>query len=120
MKKGSAVRAIAKGVGAAGVVGVAIVAPNAVQAIEELSKMYRKKTNRAYADYLRRTGYFETVRHNDKFVIRLSARGRRKMTLVPFEDFAFPQEQSWRGTWHILMFDIPETHRTVRQHIARR
>ena len=120
MRKGSAVRAIAKGVGAAGMVGIAIAAPNAIQAIEELSKLYRKKTNRTYADYLRRTGYFEAIPHDGKFVIRLSEKGRREVKTAPFEDFEFPTENSWRGTWHILMFDIPESHRTVRQYVAKR
>lgn len=120
MRTKSLVGAIVKGVGVVGMVGVVVVAPNAAQAFDMLARSYRKKSTKAYADYLRRSGYFEVRQKGDKFAIHLSEKGKKALAVTPFEEYEFSAPPKWDGRWHVLMFDIPETHRHVRKHIARR
>lgn len=118
--RGSAIRTLGKVVGAAGLFGVAIIAPNAIQAFEKLSRMHKGKQSRSYADYLKRSGYFEARQEGDRFVIRLSDKGRDAFTETLFADFEFPVDQVWQEKWHILMFDIPESHRNIRKYVSGR
>lgn len=119
MSRGT-IGAIGRVVGAAGLIGVIIVAPNATQAFEKLAKTHRHKQTRGYVDYLRRSGYFEARKHGDRFVIRLSEKGREVFSATSFDEIELDASQEWRGKWNILMFDIPESHRKIRQYIARR
>jgi virulence-associated protein VapD len=119
MKKSSAVYSIIKTIGIAGMVGTVVVAPNSAQVFSVLSKQGRNKSSKSYADYLRRSGYFEIENtSNNEFVIRLSASGKKAYSDINFEDY-ITSTGSWDGKWHLLMFDIPETHRVTRQYISR-
>jgi CRISPR-associated endonuclease Cas2 len=116
----SAVKSIANAVGIAGALGLVLVAPNALQAFSLLAKQQGKKPSRSYADYLQRTGYFEAQQQNDRFVIRLTEKGQRAAVENAFENYSLTTKTTWDGNWHLIMFDIPETHRAARQNISRR
>lgn len=119
MKK-STIKRLGKTVGVAGLIGVTVVAPNAIQAFEKLSRMCEGKQSRSYADYLKRSGYFDARQEGDRFVIRLTEKGRSAFAGTAFADFEFSDHQAWQGKWHLLMFDIPESHRSIRKYISRR
>jgi CRISPR-associated endonuclease Cas2 len=114
MKTIGVVRNIAKGVQIAGFVGVVIVAPNATVALDKLAKMHHKNPKKGYPDYLKRSGYFELERKEDKFAVRLTEKGKKILEYSDFEDYEFSTNKKWDGNWYLLMFDIPETNRKTR------
>lgn len=111
------VKGIAKGVGLTGAVGLVIIAPNATVALDKLAKMFGKETKKGYPDYLKRSGYFKYEQKGDKFVIRLTEKGKHLIEYSDFEEFEFDEPKKWDGKWHLLMFDIPETNRKSRNTI---
>lgn len=118
MKSKAAIKLITKGVGIAGIAGIIIVAPNATVAFESLAKMFSKKTQKSYPDYLKRCGYFKAEKQNDAYVIRLTQKGISKFNNIELEDYSFNAKKTWNGKWQLLMFDIPESHRNIRRAIV--
>lgn len=118
INKKSLIFSIIKAVGIVGMVGVVVVAPNAAQAFELLLGDNKKKNKRTYAEYLRRSGYFKIEKKgNKKFVISLSEKGGQAYKEVDFATF-ITTPKKWDQKWHILMYDIPDSHRRVRLYIA--
>jgi CRISPR-associated endonuclease Cas2 len=119
MKTVTVIKQIAKGVGLAGALGLIVIAPNAAVAFDKLVKKYNQKTKKGYNEYLKRSGYFTFEQDEDKFVIRLSEKGAGLFAESQLSDYQLSAGK-WDGSWYLLMFDIPETHRNVRINIVRK
>lgn len=109
---------------AAGTVGVAVVAPNAIQAIEKplekfISKTRERKELRRVSKYLKRRGLVNIIENdNETFTITLSDAGLSRSKQVRFDRLEV-STGNWDERWRIIMFDIPEQHKTTRDYISR-
>lgn len=75
--------------------------------------MYRTDAHRS-AFYqsikqLREQGFIETHKHGKKIMLRLTDKGRQEAILKKLLE-----DDGWDNKWRIVIFDIPETHRRVR------
>lgn len=69
-----------------------------------------KKTNLSQAlRRLRLKGYLDTGRSQNQILYKLTNLGRQE-----WEIRKLLNEEKWDGKWRIVVFDIPETHRKVR------
>lgn len=50
-----------------------------------------------------------------KFVIELTENGKRKIQEIQFKDLTIQKVAKWDGLWRIVIFDIPEKIKWVRQ-----
>ncbi len=106
---------------ATGLIGVVITAPNSLQALDLLVKKLdkTKKRGKRFNEYARRSGYFEVEScGKDRYAIKLSSKGQKAAQNVLFDDFTLTKAQKWDGSWHILMFDIGEKHKYLRDMLS--
>ncbi|HPD99070.1 hypothetical protein KC871_01765 [Candidatus Saccharibacteria bacterium] len=108
-------RAFVKTAGAAGAAGIIVVAPNATQAITLVAKKLNKKQPKRFSEQVKNSGYFSVQKIDDnRYAITLTPKGQSINTKVLFEDYKIPINGAWDNKWHLLMFDIPEQYRLVR------
>lgn len=108
---------------AVGLVGTAVVAPNALQAIDFVVRQVDKQNKRGkrFSEYAQRSGYFEIERlSEDRYCVRLSKKGVKAAQDVLFQEYELPKKQKWDGHWHMLMFDIAEKHKYLRDALSNR
>jgi DNA-binding transcriptional regulator PaaX len=110
-----------KVVGFAGVLGAAVVAPNSLQAIDWFLKKYEKnKIKRSrLARYIKSQNLLEFSKSGDSLIVTLTEKGTTRFTKSIVWDYEI-MDKTWSGSWYILMFDIPEKHKTYRDMLTRK
>jgi len=105
-------------VGVAGMLGVAVVAPNVLGAMGKLglipSGRQKEIINRA-RDRLLKQGM---LRREDGF-LRLTPRGQDKLHLLQARESAMTRPRRWDKRWRVLIFDIPEYRKNLRDRVRR-
>lgn len=99
----------------AGTAGIVVVAPNAVQALEQpLKKILGKRKSldsRKIAYYAKRQELVKVVENSDgSFCVSLSEKGLKRGVAASFETMSIPRQRSWDKRWRIVLYDIPEQH----------
>lgn len=59
---------------------------------------------------LRKKGFIETSKNEGKMILKLTDRGREEAIIKKLLN-----RKNWDGKWRIVIFDIPEKHRKLRQ-----
>ncbi len=105
------VKIILKTIAAAGVLSIAILAPNALQALEIFNDNRRKKYNREY--YLRNSilklkeqGFIEFQKKNEKTFVRLTKRGEERLLKYRLQEAIIKKPEKWDKKWRVIIFDI--------------
>ncbi|MEK9153876.1 MAG: hypothetical protein AAB798_00225 [Patescibacteria group bacterium] len=105
-------------IGIAGVLGIAMVAPNALGAMAKLGiipgRRQKEIINRArdrlvHQGLLRREGRF----------LRLTQKGEATLRLLEARNFKMARPKRWDRKWRVLIFDIPEYRKGLRDKIRR-
>lgn len=68
---------------------------------EKLKELHRKKEIRIY-----KTG--------DKFIVRITKKGKRKFLKYKLDDLKIQRPQSWDGKWRIVAYDVPKERKLAR------
>jgi phenylacetic acid degradation operon negative regulatory protein len=58
---------------------------------------------------LREKGYLETPKDGRKILLKLTDKGKQELILKKLLE-----DKNWDGKWRIVIFDIPEKHRKIR------
>jgi len=102
----------------AGVLGVAVVAPNVLSAMVKLGivplKRQREFVNASRARLVRQ-GLLVYEGRN----IKLTSAGERALRALQLEEYALKKPRRWDGKWRVLIFDIPEYRKGLRDKIRR-
>lgn len=105
-------------IGIAGVLGVAVVAPNVLGAMGKLglipNRRQKEIVNRA-RDRLLRQGL---LKRGDGF-LRLTPKGEGALRMLEVRNFNAGRPKRWDGKWRVLIFDIPEYRKGLRDKIRR-
>lgn len=105
-------------VGVAGFLGVAFVAPNVLGAMGKLGMLpsgrQREIINRA-RDRLVRQGL---LKREDGF-LRLTPKGKTALRHLEVREFKIVPPWRWDGKWRVLIFDIPEYRKALRDKVRR-
>ena len=110
-------KAILASVAVAGVLSIAVVAPNAVQLLRSFgfnpknSSLFTSRTNRARRRLIEK-GLLE-YKNNNRFV-QLTSRGERQLRLWGLAGYKVKTPKRWDKKFRILSFDIKEKRRGVR------
>ena len=103
----------------AGVLSVALVAPNAVRLFAPIEKRKRKGDPKYAANRaLRRlvdAGYITFEETGALEQARLTKRGQDFLALAEQRRFRLKKPRKWDGQWRIVIFDIPETRKALRE-----
>lgn len=108
---------ILRTVAAVGLISVAVLAPNALQALDVLGS----RKNKRQKEYLTRSAE-KLIRHGfleetDENTLRLTKKGEVKLHVLELKDFEFKKPRRWDGKWRILVFDINEHKKSLRDKI---
>jgi len=50
----------------------------------------------------------------DMYKVSVTGKGKRKILKNHYKDLGIPRKKEWDGLWRIVVFDIPEKHRRLR------
>ena len=109
---------ILKTIAAAGVLSVALVAPNAFKSMAKLGLLpgqRQKEFIKAARERLVRKGL---LTWEGRF-LKLTAKGRVLLQRLELTDYKIKKPKRWDGKWRVLIFDIPETRKTQREKVRR-
>ena len=113
---------VLKTIATAGFVSMAILAPNAIQALN-IFKGSKKYKPRYYLNSaicrLKSQGLIEFLNRNGKNFIRLTGKGRKRLEKYQFQDAVIEKPKRWDGKWRIVIFDIKEEKKAVRDLLRR-
>jgi len=116
--RGEIVNTVLAVIGTAGVVSIALVAPGALRALT-LSKSFRKGYNlNAYLDrttkrLVERGLITIHQRRGDRYA-KLTTKGRALLSRYQLHDYRPLKQKRWDGFWHVIVFDIPERKKFLR------
>lgn len=111
-------KVVLKIIGAAGFVSMAVMAPNALQALDMFTG--RKKKYRAY--YIKNTiyrlkdrGIVEFKKRGGKTFLRLTEKGQRELLKYQLREKVIEKPKRWDKKWRVVIFDIKEQLRNLRK-----
>lgn len=99
--------------GAAGMLTLAAVAPNALGLLQYIPRhkhrprREREQTLVRTVYYLKNRGYITLEPADDDFKMKITQKGRRKTIRLNFEQLRIPLPSRWDGKWWITIADVP-------------
>ncbi|OGL36692.1 hypothetical protein A3A68_02550 [Candidatus Saccharibacteria bacterium RIFCSPLOWO2_01_FULL_48_13] len=97
-------------IGAAGIIGVAVVAPNALQGLDVLMGK-KKKTNRSQNQRvlyeLKRQKLVSVDHQEGGYRFKLTKNGAKRLAQLELDNINIPSPKKWDKKWRIISFDIP-------------
>lgn len=114
--------AVLRTIGVAGLLSVALLAPNALKVIEQFSgkksKQHKYRISSA-REHLYERGlivYEDTAKGR---MVRLTEKGSKVLDSIVFAGTPLPRPKRWDGKWRLIIFDIKEERRGTRAKIRR-
>lgn len=106
-------------VATAGIISMAVLAPNAVQCLEMFwGKDKRKYSSKYYVKNtitkLKERGLIKFQNEDGKTFVRLTEKGSQRLLKYQLREFKIKKPKKWDGKWRIIVFDIKETKKKIR------
>jgi len=103
-------------VATAGLLSVAVLAPNAIQALRQLGLVKSRRQIEIINNSRKRLVASGFLRYENKF-LRLTQKGEARLRQLELADFKLKRPKRWDGKWRVLIFDIKEKRRYLRDKI---
>ncbi len=107
----------------AGAVYIAASSPyfalNLTKNIARLRKLKRKKATYTF-NYLKKRGLIEIKREGRDVVISLTDEGKKRASKYQIDDLEIEKPKKWDKKWRVVIFDIPNTSRLIRDIFRRK
>ncbi len=113
---------ILKTIAVAGVISVAILAPNALQALDMFYGNRKKRYNVKYyvktsISKLKNQGFIKFEEENGKTFVRLTEKGNRKLQKYQLGELVLEKLKKWDRKWRMIIFDIHEHRKKTRNEL---
>lgn len=107
-----------------GMVGIALVAPKMTRVLKELDRPAKNRTHlyRRISQAVMRLEQAGLVTVSGEFghrKVALTEKGREMLEELEFSGYSVPEATFWDGKWRVLIFDINEKRRVVRDRLRR-
>lgn len=109
---------------ATGVISIALIAPKMTRLLKELDRpaknraqLYRRITQGIKR--LEQDGLVTVSGEYAKRRVKITEKGREMMKKIEFGEYVIPEPAFWDGKWRVLIFDITERRRRVRDQLRR-
>lgn len=119
-RKGEIQHALLAAVGIAGILLVAMAAPNTLQILGKFSgseRRFKDQTKTALSKLASR-GYVTFIEKGGKRYARITESGKRALILEQMK-FSGGERRRWDKRWRVVMFDISEKRRATRDSLRR-
>jgi phenylacetic acid degradation operon negative regulatory protein len=109
-----------------GIVTVGVVAPNMFGAIGRIGSrrgFFRRREFLRTKDYLCKRGYIKLLptKHEGEYTLRLTDKGKERVFADQMKRGILQHDRKqWDGSWRLVVFDIPEKHKSEREALHRR
>ena len=103
-------------VATAGLLGVALLAPNVIGAMSKLGLLPAKRQKefiKAARERLVEQGLLEWQGN----FLKVTHKGRALLARLERNEFTLKKPKRWDGKWRVLIFDIPETKKVLREKV---
>jgi DNA-binding transcriptional regulator PaaX len=106
----------------AGVMGVAVIAPNTLSLIKHFDRAAVRRKH-LYANInqalfrLHAAGLVELSGDRGRRKARLTAAGEKAVEAVYTHEYAIPEPAFWDGKWRLIIFDVREGRRRIRNRL---
>ena len=119
--KGEIALKILVGIGFAGLFVASAAMPNIWQIFPRdlFRKKYPKRSLDQSVTKLKRRGLIQFVQGSRGWRLELTPRGQGELTAYEFGQKILQSPKKWNGEWHLLVFDILEKKRHIREKIRR-
>jgi DNA-binding transcriptional regulator PaaX len=108
-------------IAAAGIISVAVLAPNALQAFGMISKAMERKRKYEIKSSLSKLvdrNFIKFVKNkNGNTVARLTEKGEKILRLAEINEYKIKRPKNWDGKWRVIIFDIKEERKSTRNKI---
>lgn len=113
LKRGTTARVILGCLAVAGLVTMAVLAPNAIQALSIFGfgkkKYHLKSYLQSTVGRLHKKGLIEFVQDGENRYIRLTQKGEVALSCHEARNYSMDNKpRKWDGKWRLVIFDIPE------------
>ena len=113
-------RALLSSLAVAGLLGIALIAPNVLGALKKLGFLpkgkFGNRLNRT-RNRLLRDGYITFEETKRGTFLRLTPKGEVRFRRLELSNFALPKPKKWDGKYRMVIFDIKEARRRTRDQI---
>ncbi len=121
MKKSTAItisKCILKMIGVAGLITVAVMAPNALQMLKLFDadkKRYRPHSVYKAFRRLESQKMVEIRETDGQTVISITEKGKKRLLKYDIDDMKIEKPKKWDKKWRVVAFDIPEKQKNARE-----
>ena len=109
-------KVVLQSVAAVGLLSVAVLAPNALQMLKLFSKNKKRNFTQAVNTSRRRLIEGGFLKYSNGF-LELTEMGERKLRGIERNDYHISRPPRWDKKWRVLIFDIPEKRKYLREKI---
>ncbi len=109
-------RAILTSIKFAGLVALVAMTPNAISGLHKLGLVPTARQNETVKRSFGRLLKLGLIASDGKYV-RLTEKGEREIRALEASDFKMQRPRRWDGQWRVLMFDIPERRKAMRERV---
>ena len=112
-------KAILRTIGGLGLLSVAVLAPNALQALGYFGLTGKNLLNKNRAINNSRNRLIEhgLIEYNKDSFLCLTEKGEKKLIEIEAKDYKIIKPQKWDKKWRIIIFDIKERNKQIRDQI---
>src|SRR3990167_6065326 len=107
---------ILKTVTTAGILGIGLLAPNVIGAMGKLGLLPNRRQKEYVSSSASKMVKKGLLKYNGKFY-ELTPLGQERMRRWAFADFKLNRPKRWDGKWRVIIFDIPEKKKSVREYV---
>ncbi len=121
-KKIKIAKIVLKVIAAAGVLSMAVLAPNALQVFGVFRDRKETKYDPKYhikkaVTRLKDRGLIEFQTKNGKTFVKLTAKGEEEILKYQLQEITIKKPKKWDGKWRVIIFDIAEQKRGIRDRL---
>ncbi len=112
-------KAILQTVAAAGVLSIALLAPNAPQFLKMFGLGKGGRNRERILNSRKRLVDYGLLEYNNKGFLKLTPKGETRLRQLELHEYKIKKPKQWDKKWRVLIFDIKEERRNLRDKIRR-
>jgi DNA-binding transcriptional regulator PaaX len=111
-------KAVLQTIATAGLLSVSLLAPNTLKILKNFNSKNKSKNERHSINTSRRRLIEKgLIQYTEEGKLFLTSAGQKKLYEIERLDFKMEKPKKWDGKWRVLIFDIKENKRSVRNKI---
>jgi|GEM_PF-705112 len=110
-----------------GILTFGVAFPNILGQIEKIRQRQKRKSYEEYRklwrtfNLLKQKHNLEFIKEEDNYLVYgITENGKKKIKKFIFDELRVNAPKNWDGNWRLIIFDIPETQRRIRDSLRRK